>query len=68
MINRYTGRTLTLEIALWAVAAVFLLPLFALVNLSLKATAQPDRRVRHPGQYSVENFGRAWETATWVPL
>lgn len=61
MINRYTGRTLTLEIALWAVAAVFLLPLFALVNLSLKAPHNPTGAFVISGQYSVENFGRAWE-------
>jgi raffinose/stachyose/melibiose transport system permease protein len=61
MINRYTGRTLTLEIALWALAAIFLLPLFALVNLSLKAPHNPTGAFVISGQYSVENFGRAWE-------
>ncbi|MEU4014336.1 carbohydrate ABC transporter permease [Microbacterium sp. NPDC028030] len=61
MINRYTGRTLSLEIALWALAAVFLLPLFALVNLSLKAPHNPTGAFVIAGQYSVENFGRAWQ-------
>ena len=49
MINRYTGRTLALEVGLWGVALLFMLPLFALVNMSLKAPHNSERRVRSRG-------------------
>ena len=60
MINQYTRRPLTLEIGLWVLAAAFLLPLFALANLSLKAPHNPTGAFVISGQYSLENFGRAW--------
>lgn len=61
MINRYTRRTLALEIGLWVSAIIFLLPLFALVNLSLKAPHNASNAFVIAGEYSVENFGRAWQ-------
>ena len=61
MINRYTRRTLALEVGLWSVAILFLLPLFALVNMSLKAPRNASDAFAIAGRYSVENFGRAWQ-------
>lgn len=60
MINRYTRRTLALEVGLWVLAIVFLLPLFALINLSLKAPHNGSGAFEIAGRYSLENFGRAW--------
>ena len=60
MIYRYTARTLALEGVLWLAALAFLLPLFALVNLSLKAPRNSSSAFVIEGDYSLENFGRAW--------
>ncbi|MBN9630278.1 carbohydrate ABC transporter permease [Leifsonia sp. TF02-11] len=60
MINRYTGRSLALEITMWAIALLFLLPLVGLVNLSLKAPHNPSGAFEFDGEYSFVNYVRAW--------
>jgi raffinose/stachyose/melibiose transport system permease protein len=60
MISRYTRRTLALEVGLWVLAIAFVLPLFALINLSLKAPHNGSGAFVLEGRYSFENFGRAW--------
>jgi len=62
MINRYTRRTLALEIVIWALALVELAPLFALVNMSLKAPHNPSGAFQISGEYSFANYVRAWQT------
>ncbi|MBA4248402.1 MAG: sugar ABC transporter permease [Microbacterium sp.] len=58
--NRYTGRTFVLEVTLWIAAAAFVVPLFALVNLALKAPRNSTGALTIEGEYSLENFARAW--------
>lgn len=60
MINRYTRRIFGLEVGLWLLAIAFMLPLFALVNLALKAPHNATNAFVIAGEYSFENFGRAW--------
>lgn len=61
MINRYTSRTLILEVALWVLAALLVAPLAALVNMSLKAPRNPSGAFEISGDYSVTNYVRAWQ-------
>jgi raffinose/stachyose/melibiose transport system permease protein len=60
VISRYTSRTFVLEVVLWAAAVMFVVPLFALVNLALKAPRNSTGALTIEGEYSLENFGRAW--------
>ena len=44
--NRYTPKTLGLEVGMIVVAAIFFVPIYALVNLSLKSPNLPRSRSR----------------------
>lgn len=60
MINRYTSRTLALEILLWVIAALLIAPVFVVVNISFKAPHNPSGAFEIAGSYSLENYVRAW--------
>lgn len=60
--NRYTRRTLGLEVVMWLLALIELAPLFALINMSMKAPHNPSGAFQISGQYSFANYGRAWVT------
>lgn len=62
MINRYTGRIVVLEVVMWILAGVALLPLVALVNISLKAAHNSSGAFEFSGQYTFDNYARAWNT------
>ncbi len=58
--NAYKKRTFVLEVVLWVLALVFIAPLIALVNVSFKAPHNPSGAFEIAGQYSFENYVRAW--------
>lgn len=61
MINRYTRGTFVLEVLLWIAAIVSLIPLLALLNVSLKAKGNPSAAFEIAGEYTLANFPAAWE-------
>ena len=63
MINRYTKRTLILEVGLWVLALLLILPLLALVNVSLKAAHDPSGAFEIAKAYTFDNYVRAWQEA-----
>lgn len=63
MINRYTTRTLFLEVGLWVLAGLTIAPLLALVNVSFKAAHNPSGAFEIAGSYTLENYARAWQEA-----
>lgn len=67
MINRYTSRTLVLEVALWVVALLAMLPLLGLVNVSLKAPRNPSSAFEISGDYTLDNYLRAWQEGQLGP-
>jgi raffinose/stachyose/melibiose transport system permease protein len=61
--NRYTSRTLLLEIVMIVVAVLFFFPLYVLVNLGLKRpsdASSPIAPVTHP---TLSNLANAWSQA-----
>jgi raffinose/stachyose/melibiose transport system permease protein len=61
--NRYTGRTLALELAMIAVAAVFAFPVYALVNLAVRAPSDTSSPIRPTTSPTLDNFVEAWRQA-----
>lgn len=61
--NRYRGRTLILEIVMIAVAAVFAFPIYALVNLAVRAPSDTSSPIRPTSSPTLDNFTRAWQEA-----
>ena len=60
MNTRYTVRTLLLEVGLWALAAILISPLLALVNVSFKDPRNQTGAFEIAGSYTVSNYVRAW--------
>lgn len=59
--HRYTWRTGILEIVMVAVGLLFLLPVYILVVLSLKAPNDKSATLAFPSQPTLENFWGAWQ-------
>lgn len=62
--NRYTGRTLALEIIMLGVAAVFFVPLYILVNMSLKRTNDQSSPLTPVTDITFQNYVDAWQQAS----
>jgi raffinose/stachyose/melibiose transport system permease protein len=60
-VNRYTKRTLLLEIAMVAVAIVFAFPVYVLVNLALRPSSDASSPIRPTTAPTLDNFGQAWQ-------
>jgi raffinose/stachyose/melibiose transport system permease protein len=58
--NRYTFRTFVLEVGMVLTAVVFFVPLYVLVNLSLKAPNDPTGPLQLPANPTFTNFSDAW--------
>jgi raffinose/stachyose/melibiose transport system permease protein len=61
--NRYTRRTLVLEMAMIAVAAVFAFPVYVLVNLALRPPSDTSSPIRPTTAPTLDNFLQAWQEA-----
>jgi len=61
--NRYTRRTFGLEIVMIAVAALFVVPLFVLVNLSLRPQHELVDPLKIQFPLTLENYSAAWREA-----
>ena len=61
--NRYTPRTLVLEVAMIAVAAVFAFPVYVLINLAVRAPSDTSSPIRPTTAPTLENFTQAWQEA-----
>jgi raffinose/stachyose/melibiose transport system permease protein len=59
--NRYTWRTATLEVVMILVGLLFLLPIYVLVVLSLKAPGDQSSTLALPLQPTLQNFFDAWQ-------
>ena len=59
--NRYTKRTLLLEAAMAAVAIVFAFPVYVLVNLAVRPSADASSPIRPTTDPTLANFGQAWQ-------
>jgi raffinose/stachyose/melibiose transport system permease protein len=59
--NRYTKRTLLLEMAMAAVAIVFAFPVYVLVNLALRPSSDASSPIRPTTSPTLSNFGQAWQ-------
>jgi raffinose/stachyose/melibiose transport system permease protein len=65
MFRRYGYRTFGLELAMIAVALLFLFPLYVLVNLSLKTPAEINQAALGlPHTLQTSNYSKAWSGAT----
>lgn len=60
---RYNGKTLTLEITLIVLAAMFFLPVILLVNLSLKSPSDTGGAFSPPQEVTLGNYASAWSAA-----
>jgi raffinose/stachyose/melibiose transport system permease protein len=60
-VNRYTKRTLLLEVAMAAVAIVFAFPVYVLVNLAVRPSADTSSPIRPTSSPTLDNFGQAWQ-------
>src|SRR5699024_4198128 len=60
---RYNGKTLTLEIVMIILAAVFFLPVVLLVNLSLKSPTDTGSSFAPPLEVTFGNYASAWLAA-----
>ena len=58
--NRYTWKTFTLEVALIGFAAVFLFPIYILVNLAIRKITNLDTVYTPTTQPTLENFKDSW--------
>ena len=58
--NRYTPKTLGLEVGMIVVAAIFFVPIYALVNLSLKSPHDQGTTLALPKAVTFANFVDAW--------
>lgn len=61
--NRYTGRTLGLELGMLIVAAAFAFPVYVLVNLAIRQPSDTSSPIRPTTAPTLENFTRAWQDA-----
>lgn len=67
MIRRYTRGTAVLEVVLWIAAIMTLLPLLGLVNMSFKPKGDASGPWQVAAQYTLANYGAAWETGSLGP-
>ncbi|MFC3998945.1 carbohydrate ABC transporter permease [Nocardiopsis sediminis] len=61
--ERYRGRTLLLEIVMIAVGALFFVPIYVLVNLSLKRPDDPSSPLAPATSPTFDNYRAAWTQA-----
>lgn len=59
--NRYTKRTLALELVMIAVGVVFAFPVYVLVNLALRDPAEIASPIRPTTSPTLANFADAWQ-------
>ena len=59
--NRYTPRTLALEIFMIAVGVVFAFPVYVLVNLAVRAPSDTSSPIRPTTAPTLDNFAQAWQ-------
>lgn len=64
MHTRYTGRTLVREIVLIAVAALWFVPILALVNVSLKPVNSQTNALTFAWPPTLDNYVAAWNEAS----
>lgn len=60
MINRYTWRTVTLEVALIVAAVITMLPIVSLINVSFKEQRNNSGGLEFAGGYTLDNYVVAW--------
>ena len=60
MLHRYTWRTAILEVVMIAVAVVFFIPAFVLLNLSFREPNDPAGPVDLPSTFTLDNYADAW--------
>jgi raffinose/stachyose/melibiose transport system permease protein len=58
--NRYTGRTLALEVLMIAVAVVFAFPVYVLINLALRSPSDTSSPIVPTSSPTLDNFTEAW--------
>jgi raffinose/stachyose/melibiose transport system permease protein len=61
--NRYTRRTLALEMVMIAVGVIFAFPVYALVNLAVRAPSDTSSPIRPTTSPTLHNFSQAWQQA-----
>lgn len=61
--NRYTFRTGILEVVMLAVAVIFFIPVYVLVNMSLKFPNDPGTPIQPATQITFSNYVDAWNQA-----
>ncbi|MEU4424457.1 carbohydrate ABC transporter permease [Actinoplanes sp. NPDC024001] len=59
--NRYTGRTLALEVVMIAIAVVFAFPVYVLVNLAVRAPSDTSSPISPTTSPTLANFAQAWQ-------
>lgn len=57
---RYTWRTGILEIVMIAVAVLFFVPVYVLINLSLRQPNDPAGPLQLPTTFTLQNYANAW--------
>jgi raffinose/stachyose/melibiose transport system permease protein len=62
-VNRYTKRTLLLEMGMIAVAVVFAFPVYVLINLALRAPSDTSSPISPTTSPTLDNFIGAWQEA-----
>jgi raffinose/stachyose/melibiose transport system permease protein len=62
-VNRYTWRTLVLEIAMVATAIVIAFPVYVLVNLAIRRPSDTSSPIRPTTSPTLDNFVQAWQRA-----
>jgi raffinose/stachyose/melibiose transport system permease protein len=60
VINRYTWKTGILEAVMIIVAIIFFIPIYVLVNLSVKEPNDQGGPLQLPTQFTLGNYGDAW--------
>ena len=61
--NRYTVRTLGLEVVMIAVAIAFAFPVYVLVNLAVRAPSDTSSPISPTASPTFDNFVQAWQEA-----
>ncbi|MEV0900796.1 carbohydrate ABC transporter permease [Actinoplanes sp. NPDC049802] len=59
--NRYTTKTLLLEVVMIAVAIVFAFPVYVLVNLAFRAPSDTSSPISPTASPTLDNFAQAWQ-------
>jgi raffinose/stachyose/melibiose transport system permease protein len=59
--NRYTAKTLAIEIVMIIVAIVFFLPVYVLVTTSFKEANDPGGAFALPARFTLDNYFEAWQ-------